>query len=154
MGFTAGALIFLVIHDRFRIFAQLRVNHMLRVVVVAYLVLLVYELALLDSMRLPGSTFLVVIVGISFAVAGFIWIASNRGPEVRAPGLNRPYTAARLRYSARKHILLLRTLFVRAVNGRLSHARRAPRLGAGRTSHATLILAVTAYGGAAIIMPR
>ncbi len=71
MGFIAAALIFLVIHDRFRIFAQLRVNHMLRVVVVAYLVLLVYELALLDSMRLPGSTFLIIIAGISFAVAGF-----------------------------------------------------------------------------------
>jgi hypothetical protein len=71
MGFTAAALIFLVIHHRYRIFARLRVNHMLRVVVAAYLVLLVYELALLDSMRLPGSTVPIVIAGISFAVAGF-----------------------------------------------------------------------------------
>jgi hypothetical protein len=54
MGFIAAALIFLVTHDRFRIFARLRVNHMLRAVVVAYLVLLVYELALLGSMRSPG----------------------------------------------------------------------------------------------------
>jgi hypothetical protein len=71
MGFIAAALIFLVIQDRFRIFARLRVNHMLRAVVVAYLVLLVYELALLGSMRSPGSTFLLIIAGISFVVAEF-----------------------------------------------------------------------------------
>lgn len=71
MAFTGASLLFLVIHHRFRVFGRLRVDHVLRAVLLLYLMLIGYELILLQLDRAPAPAKLIVLMGVTLAVMGF-----------------------------------------------------------------------------------
>jgi hypothetical protein len=70
MAFTGASLLFLVIHQHFRLFRRLRVDYMLRAVLVLYLLLIAYELVLLTSASVPAAALIVALLGIAIAIMG------------------------------------------------------------------------------------
>lgn len=68
MGFTGAGLLFLVIYHRFRVFRRLRVDYLLRAVLLLYLMLIGYELMLLEPGRAPAPAKLIVAMAVTLAV--------------------------------------------------------------------------------------
>jgi hypothetical protein len=70
MGFTGASLIFLVIHQHFRVFRCVRVDHVLRAVLLIYLLLDGYELMLMQPAHAPMPAVVIVLLGVTLAAMG------------------------------------------------------------------------------------
>ncbi len=70
MAFTGAGLVFLVIHQHFQIFRRVRVNFVLRAVLLLYLLLVGYEFMLLQPRHTPAPAILIVLMGIVLSIMG------------------------------------------------------------------------------------
>jgi hypothetical protein len=70
MALTGAGLLFLVIHHRFRVFRRFRVDQLLCAVLLLYLLLIGYELALLQPMNAPAPALVITAMGAALGIAG------------------------------------------------------------------------------------
>lgn len=68
MALTASGVLFLAVHHRFRLFRCVRVHCVLQALLLAYLLLIGYELVLLGPARAPLITLFIVMWGVALAL--------------------------------------------------------------------------------------
>jgi xanthine/uracil permease len=82
MGFISAGLLFLLIYHWLRIFWRLRVDHVLPAVLLLYLMLIGYELMLLEPSRAPAK--LIVVMGMALAVMSLCFDFTRSKAKVSA----------------------------------------------------------------------
>jgi xanthine/uracil permease len=84
MGLISAGLLFLLIYHWLRIFWRLRVDHVLPAVLLLYLMLIGYELMLLEPSRAPAPTKLIVVMGMALAVMSLCFDFTRSKAKVSA----------------------------------------------------------------------
>jgi hypothetical protein len=91
MAITGAGLLFLVVHHRFRLFRRLHVEHILRLVLLIYFLLVGYELMLLTPARAPNAAVLIVLLSIALSILG-LYLHAKRLELINAAAVAAPFS--------------------------------------------------------------